>query len=359
MHLKQLRIGYVPYSEQLTQPGDRRRFCHYAAKRNLTFEIAKPSETYDLVILTGVADISTWSEYQKGNARIVYDLINSYLAVPGTDARGLLRGLAKFVTRQSRHLQLSYWNAIQRMCTRADAVICTTEEQRQDILPFCSNVHVILDVHTSLVRTVKTDFSTGVIFNFVWEGLAENVRAFAEIGEVLRKINNRHHIALHLITDLEFHPYMAKYGRRNTKDVVRKLLDLDRVYLYEWNELVLSTVSAACDMALIPISLHDPLDFGKPENKLLLFWRMGVPTVVSATPAYQRAMYECNLPMACTTHEEWEATLSQYMVNESARREVGRSGRAFAEQHYSEDRTLARWDKLFASVFDTSVRRTP
>ena len=51
-----LRIGYVPYSNDMTKPGDRRRFCYYAKKRNIKFEIAQPSKDYDVVVLTEGAD---------------------------------------------------------------------------------------------------------------------------------------------------------------------------------------------------------------------------------------------------------------------------------------------------------------
>ena len=51
MDLQQLRIGYVPYTPSLDKPGDRRRFVHYARRRNLSFEIADPAQDYDVVIL--------------------------------------------------------------------------------------------------------------------------------------------------------------------------------------------------------------------------------------------------------------------------------------------------------------------
>ena len=40
--------------------------------------------------------------------------------------------------------------------------------------------------------------------------------------------------------------------------------------------------------------MNDPMMVGKPKNKLLLFWRMGLPTLVSAIPSYKRAMQESN-----------------------------------------------------------------
>ena len=185
MRLNDLRIGYVPYDETLKQPGDRRRFCYYAEKRAIKFEIAKPSETYDLVLVTHAADLTVWSDYQKGNAKIVYDLIDSYLAVPRSDWKGVFRGLAKYVSGQYRHLRLNQWDTIRSMCKRADAVTCTTLEQKQDILPFCSNVHLILDIKSEYAQ-IKKNYSTGKVFNFVWEGMPHSLHSFQEIPHILQ-----------------------------------------------------------------------------------------------------------------------------------------------------------------------------
>ena len=145
-----VRVGYLPYSNELDMPGDRRRFAFYASRRGIRFEIADPAKEYDLVILSARADVSVWSQYPK--AKLVYDLIDSYLAIPRTDLKGQLRGLFKFLSRQSRYLQLDHLKAISGMCARANAVVCTTEEQRQDILKYCNNVHTILDAHMGVHR---------------------------------------------------------------------------------------------------------------------------------------------------------------------------------------------------------------
>ena len=161
-----LRVGYVPYSPNFTKPGDRRRFVYYATMRGIDFENADPSKEYDLVVLSARADISVWSKYPKG--KLVYDLIDSYLAIPRTDLKGQLRGLFKFLSRQNRYLQLDHWKAIGAMCIRADAVVCSTEEQKLDILKFSSNVHRVLDAHMTVTHKVKTQYSAGSTQNGNW-----------------------------------------------------------------------------------------------------------------------------------------------------------------------------------------------
>src|SRR4051812_29519527 len=91
---KRPRIGYVPVTANLKGPGDRRRFAGYAQRRRLALEIAQPEEKYDVVVVSEMADITRWSRYAHG--KVVYDLCDSYLAIPRTDLQQLLRGPAKY-----------------------------------------------------------------------------------------------------------------------------------------------------------------------------------------------------------------------------------------------------------------------
>ena len=344
-----LRVGYAPYSPSLDKPGDRRRFACYARSRNIPFEIADPARSYDLVVVTENADISVWSRYGKGKARIVYDLIDSYLAIPRSNLKGRLRGLAKFVSRQNRYPHLDHWRAIENMCRRADAVVCTTEEQQRDISKFCANVHMILDIHTTVAHAVKNDYAAGPVFKLVWEGLASNVESLYVLRDVLQAVGAKHPTSLNLVTDPEYFRYLGRYGRRRTADFARKLCE-DFV-LHEWSEQSCSHIICGCDLAVIPLDLRDAFAAGKPENKLLLFWRMGMPAVVSATPAYARAMQSAGLGMACRSSDDWQRVLERYIVDAGAREDAGRRGKHYADSSFSEEQLLSRWDVLFASLF--------
>ncbi len=354
---RDLRIGYVPFEPTFTHPGDRRRFCFYARQRGLDFEIADPGKDYDVVVVSPGGDISVWQRY-RGKAKIIYQQIDSYLAAGHADWKGVFRGAAKFAVRQNRHLLLDYVKGIRRMCSRADAVVCTTAEQLEDIRPYCPNVRIILDFHSTVAARVKQDYAAGEVFNFVWEGLAGNLQFFSRIRSVLREIKRRRRIALHLVTDLEYGQYLhGKVGKRHTTDLVRRTFgSLDDVYLYSWNEQTAATIMTACDLALIPLDLRDPLVCGKPENKLLLFWRMAIPTLVSATPAYVRVMRDSGVNMACATPQDWAEMLDRYMDDEAARRCAGQRGKQFVEQQYSLEKMLSQWDEVFAFVLGKGGR---
>lgn len=357
MNGQNTRIGYVPYSTSLERPGDRRRFVAYAQARNLSFELAHPEERYDLVVLSEVADISVWCDYPHG--KVVYDLIDSYLAIPRSNFKQWLRGAVWYALGRHRRLRFDHWATIQDMCRRADAVVCTTEEQQGDIQRYCPNVHVVLDLHSSVVHKVKEDYHCGEPFNLVWEGLPSNITQLKQIRDVLRDINKRRPLVLNIVTDPDQPRLLGRFGRVQSLDLAREVFDSIR--LYPWDEATCSEFIRNCDLAVIPIDLSDPFVTGKPENKLLLLWRMGMPVVTSATPAYQRAMRDAGLEgLACRDQGEWLIALERIIGDESLRHEAGMRGRELAETRFGKEVMLARWDAVFASLgFPFGARSFP
>lgn len=346
--LKDACIGYAPYSPALDRPGDRRRFCFYAKAGGLSFEVTQqPTPRHDLVVVTSTADITRWARADS-SITVVYDLIDSYLAVDRHNVKSLGRGVAKRLSGETSRLALSYRRAIEAMCARANAVICTTTEQREQILRFCPNVHVILDDHGAEASVRKQNFDAHAPFRLVWEGLPYTLPAFGEIRSVLDQVQRRHALELHLITDLALHSYANRFLKRSTEAFAGRYVS--NFYLHEWRQETLAREIASCDLAIIPALLGDPLFAGKPENKLLLFWRMGMPTVTSATPAYERAMLAAGLDMTCRDTQAWEEVLEHYIVDRVARELAGTRGHGYVSAEHSAASRIARWDELFASV---------
>lgn len=344
--LASLKIGYVPYASSFKPPGDRRRFVRYAQQRSLSFEVADPGKKYDVVVLSERADLSVWHSYSQG--KIVYDLIDSYLAIPRRNLKSLLRGMAKFATGQSRYLQLDYRRSVEAMCKRADAVVCTTEEQRQDISQYCDNVHLILDSHGTIVQKVKISYEAATPFRLVWEGLPQNLPSLVALGKVLRSVARQVPIELHVVTDACFYRYLGYFGSTRTLDVIRDFFE--PVIVHDWSEENLAAIATHCDLAVIPLTPADPFATGKPENKLLLFWRLGVPVLTTATPAYRRAMQGAGLDMICSSEADWEKYILRCIAETDLRRKAGEAGRRFTESVHPESRLLQSWDAVFESV---------
>lgn len=348
--IRKLRIGWATGGLSLDHPAHRRTLLYYAKIRGLHIEIANINSSYEVVYVSQGADITQWARYDKG--RILYDCSDAYLAESFQRSfRVVFRGLAKFVTKQHRYLRLSHVKAIQDMLRRADAVFCGTEEQRALVEPFNKNIHFLIGFHQNDIRSIKHSFASGEQFNLVWEGLP-SLLGFKAIMPALRRLKERRKIAIHLITDIKRGRYLNDFLPVHTKKMIDRLFSSGGAYLYEWNTQMFSTIVTACDLAIIPIPMDLPFWVGKPANKLLLFWRMGIPTLTSATPAYAKAMSECGLDMTCASLEEWQQKLEYYIDNETARKDAGQRARDFVEAEYSEEKLLARWDAAFASVLE-------
>ena len=347
-----LSIGYAPYSSDFSSSGDRRRFVYYANSRAIDFEIAKPENQYDIVFVTHGADITVWSKYDKSKAVIVYELIDSYLATPVFSFYGLFRGVAKYFSGKHKYCQLNEKKSIESMCKRADIVICSTEEQKNHIRRYCDDVRIILDVKSmyhNYRMTLQPELKNNEL-NIAWEGVPHNIKSFAVIREALSILSKQYQINLHLMTALKYKKYMNKYVTKHTINEVKKYIDINNVHLYQWNELTVSHISSACDFAIIPIDSNDTMDKGKPEDKLLIFWLMGLPAVVSETPAHLRAMKGAGMSMACRTTNDWVSTIKDIVDNKAKRNQSAKKGFAYASRVNSKERIISLWDDLFEDI---------
>ena len=341
------RIGYAPFSKSFTHPADLRRFAGYARARNLPVEIADPKERYDIVVVSEIADIPLWSDYRGG--KVVFDFIDSYLAIPRSDPKQFFRGLVWYANGRHSRLRFDFKGAMQTMCARADAVVCTTGEQKSDIGEFCSNVHIILDIHDQVVRSRKQNFSALIPFSLVWEGLPSNIPQLNAIGSMLREIAKNRPLVLNVVTDVDRPGAIPCLPRIKSADVAFKLFD--NIVLHRWDEATLSQIITQSDVAVIPIFTGDPLTRGKPGNKLALLWRMGMPVVTSATPSYRHMQYAAGLgDLACDSDADWIAALQRLMTDEVSRREAGERGHAYVTKHLNTAKLLTLWDDVFASL---------
>ncbi len=341
------RIGYAPFSANFMHPADLRRFAGYAKTRGLPIEVARPDERYDLVVVSEIADVPAWAGYRGG--KVVFDFIDSYLAIPRSDPKQFLRGLVWYLNGRHSHLRFDFKGALEAMCMRADAVVCTTPEQKADIGAFCPNVHIILDIHDNVVRSRKKDYTAGSPFKLVWEGLPSNISQIAAIGPVLREIAGRSSIVLHIVTDLDRPGAIPGLPRIKSIDEARKLFG--NIVLHTWDRTSLSDIVTGCDAAVIPIVTSDPLTRGKPGNKLALLWRMGMPVMTSATPSYRQMQQAAGTgELVCDDAADWTAVLERLMQSATARREAGERGLAYVTEHLNSAKLLSLWDDVFASL---------
>ena len=347
---KTLKVGYTAYSDDYSMPSDRRRFVGYAKHRGINIEKADLGKNYDIVFLTYVGDLPKWIEKkkrEKDKFKLIFELQDFYLAEPFS-FKSVFRGLAKYLTGGSSKLYLNYKELLKEACSVADAVVCTSEEQKKAISVFNSNVHICLDYFEDEIQTIKSDFSSkSEKLKLVWEGQAGTLANLLAIKDVLNNLKDE--VELHVITDLNYYKYANKYGKADSTTILKKI-KCDK-YFYNWEKETFNKHITDCDLAIIPIHIANGLQNGKPENKLILFWLMGMPVLTSSTPAYYRIMQQSGINLNINSGQDWYGEIMQYKnLEEQDRVLLGMQCFEFAKQHYGREQIGGMWDRVFENT---------
>ncbi|MDC1148744.1 glycosyltransferase [Pelagibacteraceae bacterium] len=345
-------VGYSPMSRNLLAPGDRRRFSGMAKLLKFRFNFFKDSLRlkYNIVFLTQNSDLTNLNFLEK--TFVIFDITDAYLSISKKSIVGWLRGFAKYLVGQHKYLNFNYWKTIERMCRKADLVICSTDLQKKIISKFQKNVEIVLDYpdknyfHQKFKRNYAIDKKS---IKIVWEGLPQNVKTLKTIVNVIKKLSNKYHITIIIVTDVIFNKYLGRFFQIKTIDLLNKIFGKEiNFQLVKWSTFNYQKNAINSDFAIIPIDLTDRLYSGKPSNKLLIFWRMGVPTIVSATEEYVKTMKKAKISDFCYTEKDWEKNIISFIENKELRRKNGILGKKFADLYFSKYAITKVWKKIFS-----------
>jgi len=347
MNWNGIRIAYAPYHKDLVVPGDRRRFVFYANEREIRFDVADPLKIYDIVYLTYGCNLSVWTKYKKQHPEVkfVFELIDSYL-LEDTNVLTIFRGMARYLRGKENVFWFNYKTALRKMISICDAVVCSTRAQQADMFQLNRNIHLSLDYFSNDITHHKTSFNGKNKLKLVWEGQAYTAKNLLILNNVFEKLKDG--IELYIITDpivkLTFNIFDKK-----TKTVLEKL-KCD-YYLIDWNKSSFSEIISKADLAIIPIDPAAPMMWNKPENKLLLLWEIGVPTLTSNTPAYKRVMDNAGIDFCCASPDEWVQKIEQYRNSSiEFRKSTLEKANDYLRRFHSKDVILRKWDLVFDSL---------
>lgn len=344
MDFTNLKIGYVPYLPDLSQPGDRRRFPHFAKRNNISFEIAHANKEYDIVLLTASANLSRWLIYKKKHpqTKFIFEMVDSLIFSP-TLFNTLFKGIGWFVLGKETTLYFNYRKLVIKWLKAADVVLCSSNELKNIIDKWNDTVIVTWDYMENEYPFCKKDFLINGKMKLVWEGQSVVLSQFLYFKNVLKKINS--FCELHIITN-ETYP---KYGKLINKKVsnVLKQLPIETIF-HKWNLKNNSNIFSQCDCGIIALNKKNLFGWHKPGNKLISFWFTGLPTVVSATPAYKEIMNKAGENLYCDNDEEW-TTKIQIIKNMTAeeRETLAKKNWAFVQNNYSDKKLDMIWKNVF------------
>lgn len=349
MRLADARIGYAGYSRDFGAPGDRRRFAAYLREKGTAFESAGLERDYDLAYVTYSSDLPGWVERKRRDGdrlKLVFELIDAYFTETGVIRRHL-KGVGRYLLGTDGRLSPDLRRTLVEACEAADAVVCSTEEQREAIRRYNPNIFLSFDYFGDELGPPKSNYDRSGKLRIVWEGQSTTLPNLQVIRELLNDLQDK--VELHIVTDPLIHRFFGRFGSYPSLDALEGI-DCE-IHFHPWDRSTFSAAITACDVAVIPIEQSNPLWWGKPENKLVMLWQLGMPAITTATPVYRRVMAEAGTDMSCASAAEWGEQLERLISSSSDwREEVGHRCRRYATEAYSLDEFMKRFDLALASI---------
>ena len=342
------RVGYVPLRPSMQPPGDRRRFPAWAVDRDVPFSVVGDWDGLDVVVLSSEVDLIRWRNVPDDVVLIV-DLPDAFLD-EGRSLRTTARGFAKWVAGPLSRPVTNHHRAMGRLLARADAVVCSTPEQAENLCRYSSNVHVALDLHREIAPVSPVRRESGGRLEVVWEGLFPTLAAIEPVLPALQDLSGSIDVVLHLVTDRRAPRFMNRFMPVDVSSVVSDWGI--PVEIHDWGVDVLRDVASRCDLAIVPVDRGDPYTLGKPENRLRIFWRLGLMVLGSESPSHRRACRVAGVSdeVLCTTTGDWFQALDQYGHDPDLRFRVAEVGHEAARDIYGDESVLSAWDRVWGSV---------
>ena len=349
--MKKLKIGYWPISHTLNSAGDRRRLIFWANARGHSI-VNDLNQPVDVIVASENSDFNS-SLFSKNGAPVVFDLVDAYLS-PSNSYDDFARGLAKKISHQISGRIKPFSHHVRDFCLSSSAVICSSIEQESVIRSFNSNTHIILDSHEEIpfMNAKKPLVSTTQTHRILWEGQPATIRGVKNISQALSELSRENLLGLDFVTDEKYYRLLNKYFERNTLNLLKEDLGqtFDFARIIPWTPNNLVEAAKASQVAIIPIDLSVPMQKLKPENRLLIMWRLGLPCLTSPSPAYVRVSEQAGVSAVCNTPDDWLENLDQIIRDpEYAWNEI-QAGQNYLRENHNESILLKKWDTAIESV---------
>ena len=349
--MRKLKIGYWPLSPTFTSAGDRRRLVFWAQARGHTI-VTDLSQGVDVIVASENADFNS-PHFARKKVPIILDLVDAYLS-PLNSFDDLARGLAKRITGHMSGGVKPFSHHVRDFCINSSAVICSSSEQEEIIERYNNNTHVILDSHDEIPlidppnpRTSKSDKH-----RILWEGQPATIGGVKIISSALLELSKTTALGLDFVTDERYFQFLNKFIERDTFNLLEKDLSqlIDLINVISWSTENLVERAKASSIAMIPIDLSVPMQRLKPENRLLIMWRLGLPCLTSPSPAYVRVARQAGVTAVCNTLEEWFVNFNRLLSDPDYAFGEIVAGQNYLRENHNQAILLKKWDLAFESV---------
>ena len=349
--LRKLRIGYWPLSQTLSSAGDRRRLMFWAQARGHSI-ITDLNQSLDVIVASENSDFNS-SSFVQARVPVIFDLVDAYLS-PLNPFDDLARGVAKRISGQISGSIKPFSHHVRDFCLNSSAVICSSVEQEEVIRVYNLNTHVILDSHDEipLISPPKSGIFTSGERRILWEGQPATIGGVKIISSVLSELSKTNNLSMDFVTDAKYFQYLSKYIERNTLSLLRKDMRqiMEHIQIVPWTPDNLIACAKTSRVAMIPIDLSVPMQRLKPENRLLIMWRLGLPCLTSPSPAYIRVSQQAGVSAVCDSLPKWNEGFNRLLNDPVFAHSEILGGQNYLREHHDRNTLLTKWDLAIESV---------
>ena len=348
-----IKVGYVPYSSDLSHPGDRRRIASWAKSTNNELFLNNPLES-DLIVLSGGVNFDYWLKNAK--QPVILDLVDGYLGEDPNIFIDFGRNLIRSFKGNGNYCAGTFTRSLRNACEMASAVIVASPEQAQDVKDLNSNIHIILDDHSELDEARNLRDPSALALNprryIFWEGFGYTIKHFKFVSKSLDEYIVQNNMNFLILTHPEFARWGGYLGRIEAKKLIQRWFPLskDLIEIIPWSVENVVRAASISEFAIIPVDTNDKFANLKPENKLLSMWHLGLPTIFSNTRAYQRIAEETGVSSLCIEKEKWGDTFANIEILD-----LGNSLNQplkFITENHTKEILAKKWQAVFDSTLE-------
>jgi hypothetical protein len=353
MTVSGLRVGYVPYSEDLQHPADRRRLNIVSGTNEIVIE-TKQLTNIDVLVLSNACNFQKY--IKEFDCPIIIDLVDAYLAEQPRLIKDFFRNFVRFLNGTSSLRFLRYTSHIKYACSKADAVIVATLEQSVFVKNLNNNVHIIIDDQSEMLNSGQsaTLESSEVARRYLfWEGLGYTLKHFESIATELENFLLENNFYLKVLTNPKFPRWGGFIGSVDSEKVIQKIFPRAwrNVEIIAWTTEETKKAARESLIGIIPIQKLDKFAMFKPENKLISMWAMGIPVICTPTPAYSRVA-KCIDAKNMLCSENWNSQLKLLARDLNAREELIYKGKNYYNTFCTKQILQKSWINAISSVLE-------
>jgi hypothetical protein len=368
---KPLKVGYVPYSNDLDHPADRRRLAAWAVDNGVKLNVEHPLES-DILVLSNAANFGHW--LSKATQPVILDLVDGYIGENPSFIKDLARNFLRSLKGTSSLKWITYTRHLRAACEQCDAIIVASPEQREAILKYNSSIFVILDDHSELSPKHSSEVDLAASKSAVapekymfWEGFGYTLKHFQLIAKELDSFLVRENWRLYVLTVPIFPRWGGFLGKVNSQALIRKWFpeSWGRIEVVPWSLENVERFSSKSEVAIIPIDKNDKFGSLKSENKLLSMWQLGLPVLFSNIPAYSRVANASGQYSFCVDDEQWADAFDSLLEPRNLLGFEDEGRRLYLNQFHTHEILMNKWSSViekYARVklegFDSSTRKT-